>query len=59
MKNKLNNKNLKLISKNIILSNSGEAIILKKYSKGIVLRGYESNDFSKLEIINNENLKDK
>ena len=51
-------KNLKLISKNIILSNSGEAIILKNNtSKGIVLRGYQSNEFSKLEIINNENLK--
>jgi lipoprotein-releasing system permease protein len=53
--NKLNDKNLKIISKNIIFSNSGEAIILKKNtSKGIVLRGYKSNEFSELEIINNK-----
>ena len=56
--NKLNNNNLKAISKYIILSNSGEAIILKKNtSKGIVLRGYQKEDFSKLEIINNKNFK--
>ncbi len=55
---KLNDKNLSLISKNIILSNSGEAIILKNNtSKGIVLRGYENNDFSKLEIIKNDKFK--
>ena len=56
--NKLNNNNLKTISKYIILSNSGEAIILKNNtSKGIVLRGYQKEDFSKLEIINNKNFK--
>ena len=56
--NKLNSQNLSLISKNIVLSNSGEAIILKNNtSKGIVLRGYENNDFSKLEIINNDKFK--
>ena len=47
--------NLKLISENLILSNSGEAIIIKKdTSKGIVLRGYSANDFSKLKIIKDE-----
>ena len=52
---KLNNQKLKLISKNIIFSNSGEAIILKNnLSKGIVLRGYRDNEFSKLDIINND-----
>ena len=52
---KLDNKNLKLISENIIFSNSGEAIILKnKTSKGIVLRGYESSEFSVLKIIQNK-----
>ena len=52
---KLNNQKLKLISKNIIFSNSGEAIILKNNSsKGIVLRGYKDNEFSKLDIINND-----
>ena len=46
---KLDNNNLKLISKNLIFSNSGEAIILKnKTSKGIVLRGYQDKDFSNL-----------
>ena len=48
------NSQLNFISNNLILSNSGEAIILKKdISKGIVLRGYKENDFSKLKIINN------
>jgi lipoprotein-releasing system permease protein len=56
--NKLNNNNLKLISKHIILSNFGEAIILKNNtSKGIVLRGYLGDDYSNLEIINNKNFK--
>ena len=48
--------NLGLISKNLFLSNSGEAIIIQnKISKGIVLRGYTSNNFSKLEMINKNN----
>ena len=47
---------LELISKNLILSNSSEAIIIKeKSSKGILLRGYLEDDFSKLELINNKN----
>ena len=55
---KLNTSNLKLISKNFIFSNSGEAIILKKNtSKGIVLRGYLGDDYSKLDIISNNNFK--
>jgi lipoprotein-releasing system permease protein len=55
---KIKNKNLSLISKNIFLSNSGEAIILKNNtSKGIVLRGYKNNDFSKLDIIENNKFK--
>ena len=55
---KLNNNNLKLISKQIILSNSGEAIVLKNNtSKGIILRGYLGSDFSNLEIIKNKNFK--
>ena len=56
--NKLNNKNLKPIIKNIIFSNSGEAIILKNNtSKGIVLRGYQTKEFSNLTIIKNEKFK--
>ena len=46
---------LNSISKNLISSNSGEAIIVQKdISKGIVLRGYSQNDFSKLKIIKDE-----
>jgi len=49
------NPKVRSISKDLILSNSGEAIILKKnISKGILLRGYESNDFSKLRIFDNK-----
>ena len=45
------NQNLIGISKNLILSNSGESIIIKNnFSKGILLRGYKSDDFSKLDI---------
>ena len=52
---KLKKSNLNLISENLILSNSGEAIIIKsENSKGIVLRGYSSKDFSKLKIAKNE-----
>ena len=53
---KLNNSQLSLISKNLIFSNSGEAILMKsKTSKGVVVRGYSKKDFSNLDIINNEN----
>jgi lipoprotein-releasing system permease protein len=49
------NQDLKSISKNLILSNSGESIIIKSdTSKGILLRGYKSNDFSKLKIFENK-----
>ena len=52
----LNNQNLKIISKDLILSNSGEGIIIKgEVTKGIILRGYTKNDFSKLEIVKNKN----
>ncbi|MDC3073535.1 lipoprotein-releasing ABC transporter permease subunit [Candidatus Pelagibacter sp.] len=57
-KSKIESNNLKLIWQNALFSNSGEAIILKnEKSKGIVLRGYQSDDFSKLEIIKNKNFK--
>jgi len=49
------NQNLKSISKNLILSNSGESIIIKNnFSKGVLLRGYKSDDFSKLDIFNDD-----
>ena len=46
--------NLKNISKNLILSNKGESIIIRgDTSKGILLRGYKKEDFSKLQIFDN------
>ena len=49
------NQSIQSISKDLILSNSGEVIIIKNdTSKGILLRGYKSNDFSKLKIFNNK-----
>ncbi len=52
---RFNNVQLNSISKNLVSSNTGEAIIIRKdTSKGIVLRGYSKNDFSKLRIIKDE-----
>ena len=52
--------NLRFIAKDLILSNSSEAIIIReKNSKGILLRGYLEEDFSKLELINNKNFSGK
>ena len=52
---KLNYQDLKLISKNLLFSNSGEAIIIKKdLTKGIILRGYSKNDFSKLDFVKDQ-----
>jgi len=54
---KLNNSNLKLISKELIFSNSGEAIVISKdYTKGLVLRGYSSRNFPKLDVVKKGNL---
>jgi|TARA_B110000238_G_C16078800_1_gene418446 lipoprotein-releasing system permease protein len=54
---KLNNNNLKIISKELIFSNSGEAIIISKdYTKGLVLRGYKKKDFPKLDVVKKGNL---
>ena len=53
---------IKSISKNIIFSNSGEVVLINKnFTKGLSLRGYDTEDFKKLEIfkkINHENKKD-
>ena len=53
---------IKSISKNIIFSNSGEVVLINKnFTKGLSLRGYDAEDFKKLEIfkkINYENKKD-
>ena len=48
-------KNLGFISKNLILSNSSEAIIVNtNNSKGVILRGYLEKDFSSLDVIKND-----
>jgi lipoprotein-releasing system permease protein len=50
----LEDSKIKLISKNLILSNSSEGIIIKNdNSKGVMLRGYLNKDFEKLSIIRN------
>ena len=52
---KKENSNLELISKKLVFSNSSEAIIIREdSSKGVLLRGYEKNDFSKLDLVNNK-----
>ena len=41
---------------NIILSNDGEAVILNKNStKGVLLKGFLSQDFTKLNVLQNKN----
>jgi len=56
-KKKLNNNYLNLISKDLIFSNSGEAIVInKEFTKGLFLRGYNSKDFSKLDVVKKGNL---
>ncbi len=54
---KLSNSTLKLISNDLIFSNTGEAIVINKdYTKGIVIRGYNKQDFLKLDIVKKGNL---
>ncbi|MDA7703363.1 ABC transporter permease [Candidatus Pelagibacter sp.] len=54
---KLDNENLQLISKELILSNSGEAIVISKdYTKGLILRGYSAENFLKLDVVKKGNL---
>ena len=53
---KLNHKDLNLISNELIFSNSGEAVVINKnFTKGLVLRGYSGKDFSKLSIVKQDN----
>ena len=54
---KLDDDNLNLISNELIFSNSGEAIVINKnYTKGLVLRGYNGEDFPKLDVVRKGNL---
>ena len=58
--NKINKSKLNFISKNLILSNSSEGIIInEKSSKGIMLRGYLREDFLKLDLIHNKDFSGK
>ena len=53
---KVKHKDLVFISNELIFSNSGEAIIINKdFTKGLVLRGYSQEDFSKLTIVKQDN----
>ncbi len=53
---KINNKKLINLSSQLIFSNSGEGVLFYKEStKGLILRGYEIEDFLKLNVINNDN----
>ncbi|MDB3971231.1 ABC transporter permease [Candidatus Pelagibacter sp.] len=57
---KLDNENLKLVSEELMLSNSGEAIVISKdYTKGLILRGYSAENFLKLDVVKKGNLNGK
>ena len=52
------NKKLRAISKKLILSNSGEGVIVNRdYTKGILLRGYGQKSFKRLKLAQSENFK--
>ena len=53
---KLKNNDLKLISNELIFSNSGEAVVINKnFTKGIILRGYSKKDFPKIAVAKGDN----
>jgi len=50
---KFEQKEIKNISDEILITNSAEGLIInKEYTKGILLRAYKKNDFSKLSLVN-------
>ena len=52
--NLFKNKELNNLSKVFAYSNSGEGVLINKdYTKGLLLRGYLSDDFKKLDIVKN------
>ena len=52
--NLFNNKELNNLSKNFVYSNSGEGVLINKdYTKGLLLRGYLTDDFEKLSVVKN------
>ena len=51
-----NNKELNYLSEKFVYSNSGEGVLINKdYTKGLLLRGYLTEDFQKLSIVKNDN----
>ena len=47
---------LREVSKKLIISNSGEGVVINKdYTKGILLRGYARDSFERLDLTNNKN----
>ena len=54
--NLFNNKELNNLSETFVYSNSGEVVLINKnYTKGLLLRGYLSKDFSKLSVVKDIN----
>ena len=50
---KFEQKEIKKISNEILITNSAEGLVInKEYTKGILLRAYKKNDFSKLSLVN-------
>ncbi len=53
--NLFDNKYLNILSDTFVYSNSGEGVLINKdYTKGLLLRGYLTDDFKKLSIVKNE-----
>ena len=55
-KNIFNNNELNNLSKVFVYSNSAEGVLINKdYTKGLLLRGYLSDEYKKLSIVKNSN----
>ena len=55
-KKKIDSSNLKSQIDGLLISNSGEGIIInEKITKGVLLRGYKKEDFQSLNIVKNKN----
>ncbi len=53
---KLKDNNLNNISNDLLFTNSGESVLINKdFTKGMVLRGYKTEDFKKLKIVKQHN----
>ena len=53
--NKINGSNLRSQIESVMVSNSGEGIIItEKISKGVLLRGYKKEEFKNLNIVKNQ-----